>query len=134
MSANREWLDNWLKSKPKAPPDPESRPTGSSAEKEAAAKEAPAKEAPAKEAPAKEAPATDGIILANLSPVGQRRLLAILQQNPILPTLRFVAFRAEAFREKDLLDSFEAMVKRPHQRTEARYVPNRLTAGDAEAE
>ena len=114
MSANREWLDNWLKSKPKAAPEPESRPAGSSTEKEA--------------------PATDGIILANLSPVGQRRLLAILQQNPVLPTLRFVAFRAEAFREKDLLDSFEAMVKRPDQRTEARYVPNRPAPRDAEAE
>ena len=112
MSVNREWLDNWLRSKPKAPAE---RPAaGSSAEKEA--------------------PPTDGIILANLSPAGQRRLLAMLQQNPVLPALRFVAFRAEAFREKDLLDSFEAMVKQPNQRTEARYVPSRRPPGAVEDE
>ena len=111
MPINREWLDNWLSSKPKPAPE---RPNVT----EPVESTAPA-------------PALDGKVLANLSPAGQRRLLAILQQNPVLPTIRFVAFRAESFREKDLLDSFEAMIKQPSRRTEARYVPNRRKSGDS---
>jgi hypothetical protein len=102
MTSNREWLESWLSAKPK-----------------------PAPERPAATEPvAPASPVTDGLILANLSPAGQRRLQSILEQNEVLPTIRFVAFRAESFREKDLLDSFEAMIKQPNRPTAARYVPH----------
>lgn len=102
MTSNREWLESWLSVKPKPAP------------------ERPAASAPPPAAP----PVTEGLILANLSQAGQRRLQSILDQNEVLPTIRFVAFRAESFREKDLLDSFEAMIKQPDRPMAARYVPN----------
>ncbi|HEX2173040.1 MAG TPA: hypothetical protein VHL09_11425 [Dehalococcoidia bacterium] len=111
MSSNREWLESWLSAKPKTGPE---------------------RSAAECERNAIEAPKTDGLVLANLSPAGRRRLLSILEQNELLPTLRFVAFRAESFREKDLLDSFEAMIKQPNRRAEARYVPNRRSDSESD--
>lgn len=101
MAPNREWLENWLSARAPRPADavPDN---GATVERQAS---------------------VNGHLLANLSPAGQRRLMFIMQQNPVAPPTRFVAFRAESFREKDLLDSFEAMVKSPARRTEARYVP-----------
>ena len=112
MSANREWLDNWLATRAKSPAA--DGPDGPAAAGDSAV------------------PPVTGHVVAHLSPAGQRRLFHILQQNEIRPGTRFVAFRAEAFREKDLLDSFEAMIKRPNQRSEARYVPHSRPGPDGD--
>lgn len=117
MAPNREWLENWLTSRPKLRQDRPSEPAPETVDKRKGHHDDQA---------AREEVAGDrvpGHLLANLSPAGQRRLLTLLQQNDVPGATRFVAFRAEPFREKDLLDSFEALIKSPTRRTQARYVP-----------